>query len=215
MPSSLSVPSLLCSHCMHRSLFRGSVKLLFPARSRALSSSSRTAMAALQRSAFFEAIQKHDPESTAVVHCMSGRTFKYGSLLHDVAASKSRLLRATGKNERTIVGERIAFVVENGYDYVGALAPMSNETRTPRATLRKCVLIPSTSNPPDLPRIQCHSCPSRTGLSGLRTEVHPQPQRSSRPPLDGEVLWPGARGAERRARQATHHHAFGQDHPRR
>ena len=78
-------------------------------------------MAALQRSAFFEAIQKHDPDSTAVVHSLSGRTFKYGSLLHDVSAAKDRLLRATGKDESSIVGERIAFIIENGYDYVGAL----------------------------------------------------------------------------------------------
>ncbi|KAK4508085.1 hypothetical protein PRZ48_001823 [Zasmidium cellare] len=78
-------------------------------------------MAALQRSAFFEAIQKHDPESTAVVHSLSGRSFKYGGLLQDVAASKARLLKATGKTEDQIVGERIAFVVENSYDYVVTL----------------------------------------------------------------------------------------------
>lgn len=77
-------------------------------------------MAALQRSAIFEAIQKHDSESTAVVHSLSGRSFKYGGLLKDVAASKDRLLKATGKTEDQIVGERIAFVVENSYDYVGA-----------------------------------------------------------------------------------------------
>jgi malonyl-CoA/methylmalonyl-CoA synthetase len=79
-------------------------------------------MVALQRSAFFEAIQKHDPENTAVVHSLSGRSFKYGSLLHDVAAAKARLLRTTDKDESSIVGERIAFLVENGYDYVGALS---------------------------------------------------------------------------------------------
>lgn len=77
-------------------------------------------MAALQRSALFEAIQKHDVESTAVVHSLSGRSFKYGSLLHDVAAAKDRLLKETGKSEQNIVGERIAFLIENSYDYVGA-----------------------------------------------------------------------------------------------
>jgi len=80
---------------------------------------------ALQRSSFFDALQKHDPNSTAVIHSLSGRTFKYGSLLHDVSAAKGRLLHATGKDENGIVGERIAFVVENGYDYVGALALLS------------------------------------------------------------------------------------------
>lgn len=77
-------------------------------------------MAALQRSPLFEAIEKHDPQSTAVVHCLSGRTFRYATLLHDVSKAKQRILQATGKNESTIVGERIAFLVENGYDYVGA-----------------------------------------------------------------------------------------------
>ncbi|KAI7689391.1 acetyl-CoA synthetase-like protein [Hortaea werneckii] len=78
-------------------------------------------MATLQRSAFLEAIQKHDPQSTAVVHSLSGRSFTYGSLLRDVSAAKDRLLSATGKNESSIVGERIAFLVENGYDYVVTL----------------------------------------------------------------------------------------------
>lgn len=78
-------------------------------------------MAALQRSALFEAIQKHDVESTAVVHSLSGRSFKYGSLLHDVAAAKDRLLKETGKSEQNIVGERIAFLIENSYDYVVTL----------------------------------------------------------------------------------------------
>ncbi|KAK3074453.1 hypothetical protein LTR53_003124, partial [Teratosphaeriaceae sp. CCFEE 6253] len=64
-------------------------------------------MVPLQRSAFFEAIQKHDPESTAIVHSLSGRSFTYGSLLHDVTAAKARLLEGTGKSESDIVGERI------------------------------------------------------------------------------------------------------------
>ena len=77
-------------------------------------------MAALQRSALFEAIQQHNPDSTAVVHSLSGRSFTYGSLLQDVAAAKEKLLIHTGKDESSIVGERVAFLIENGYDYVGA-----------------------------------------------------------------------------------------------
>ena len=77
-------------------------------------------MAALQRSALFEAIQQHDQDSIAVVHSLSGRTFTYGSLLRDVAESKERLLLHTGKDAKSIVGERIAFLIENSYDYVGA-----------------------------------------------------------------------------------------------
>ncbi|KAF2172254.1 hypothetical protein M409DRAFT_63004 [Zasmidium cellare ATCC 36951] len=78
-------------------------------------------MAALQRSAFFDAIQQHDPESTTVVHSLSGRSFKFGGLLQDVAKSKDNLLKATGKTEDQLAGERIAFVVENSYDYVVTL----------------------------------------------------------------------------------------------
>ncbi|KAK4894568.1 hypothetical protein LTR27_007209 [Elasticomyces elasticus] len=78
-------------------------------------------MVALQRSPFLEAIQSHDPSSTAIVHSLSGRSFTYGSLLHDVASAKEQLLEKTGKDENGIVGERIAFLVENGYDYVVTL----------------------------------------------------------------------------------------------
>lgn len=76
-------------------------------------------MATLQRSPIFEAIQKHDANSTAVIHSASGRRFHYGSILHDVAAAKDHLLQATGKKEHGIAGERVAFLIENGYDYVG------------------------------------------------------------------------------------------------
>jgi acyl-CoA synthetase (AMP-forming)/AMP-acid ligase II len=77
-------------------------------------------MAALQRSALFEAMIDHKPDSTAIIHSLSGRSFTYGSLLHDVAAAKERLLKQTGKDETSIAGERVAFLIENSYDYVGA-----------------------------------------------------------------------------------------------
>ena len=88
--------------------------------SRAFSCTSSAMAAALQRSAFFEAIRKHDPSSTAVVNFDSGVAFSYGSLLRDVSRAKERLLQETGKDESGIAGERIAFMVENGYDYIGA-----------------------------------------------------------------------------------------------
>lgn len=78
-------------------------------------------MAALQRSTLFETLLQHDQDSTAVVHSLSGRAFTYGSLLHDVADAKEKLLSKTGQDETSIVGERIAFLIENSYDYVGAL----------------------------------------------------------------------------------------------
>lgn len=73
----------------------------------------------LQRIAFTEAIQKHDPASTAVIHSLSGRSFNYGSLLADVVSRKEQLLKETGKDAEAIAGERIAFLVENSYDYAG------------------------------------------------------------------------------------------------
>lgn len=65
----------------------------------------------------FEAISRHDPESTVVVHSNSGRTFKYGELLGDVCKTRNRLYETAGKED--LDGERIAFLVENSYDYVG------------------------------------------------------------------------------------------------
>jgi len=71
----------------------------------------------LPRLPVFEAIARHDPESTVVVHSLSGRRFKYGELLGDVCKTRDRLHEAAGKED--IGGERIAFLVENSYDYVG------------------------------------------------------------------------------------------------
>ncbi|KAF2735540.1 acetyl-CoA synthetase-like protein [Polyplosphaeria fusca] len=73
----------------------------------------------LPRLAIFEAIKKHDAKSTAVVHSISGRSFTYGELVNDVAAAKDKLQRNTGG--KSTAGERIAFLVENGYDYVVTL----------------------------------------------------------------------------------------------
>ncbi|KAL9050428.1 MAG: hypothetical protein Q9162_006642 [Coniocarpon cinnabarinum] len=70
----------------------------------------------LPRIPLFEQIKVHDQSSPAVVHSESGQTFSYGQLLGDVAKATQRLEgEAKGKSLR---GERIAFLVENGYDYV-------------------------------------------------------------------------------------------------
>ena len=66
----------------------------------------------------FQAISGHDPKSTVVVHSASGRRFTYGDLLGDVAEAKDKLLALS--ETRCLKGERIAFLVENSYDYVGA-----------------------------------------------------------------------------------------------
>ncbi|MCJ1336925.1 hypothetical protein MMC09_002203 [Bachmanniomyces sp. S44760] len=73
----------------------------------------------LPKLAIFEAIASHDPQSTAVIHSTSGRTFKYGQLLHDVADAKEKLHQSAGG--KALIGERVAFLVENGYDYVVTL----------------------------------------------------------------------------------------------
>jgi malonyl-CoA/methylmalonyl-CoA synthetase len=79
--------------------------------------------ACLPRTPLFEAIKSHDPESSAVIHSLSGRQFSYGSLLKDVAIAKQRLANDAGRDAEALQGERIAFLVENSYDYVGALCP--------------------------------------------------------------------------------------------
>jgi malonyl-CoA/methylmalonyl-CoA synthetase len=72
----------------------------------------------LPRLPIFEAIKSHDAQSIAVVHSISGRTFTYGELVNDIAAAKDKLQRNT--NGKGAEGQRISFLVENGYDYVGA-----------------------------------------------------------------------------------------------
>ncbi|KAL7911411.1 hypothetical protein GGI35DRAFT_478762 [Trichoderma velutinum] len=76
--------------------------------------------ATVQRTPFFEALQRHDASSTAIVNHSSGVAFSYGSLLHDVARAKYRLIQKVGEGH-DIAGERIAFMIESGYSYVVAL----------------------------------------------------------------------------------------------
>lgn len=68
--------------------------------------------------ALFEALQRHDRDSTAVVHSLSGRSFTYGSLLQDVAIVKDSFSRRTGHD---LAGRSVAFLIENSYDYVVSL----------------------------------------------------------------------------------------------
>ena len=70
----------------------------------------------LPRTPIFNAIAKHDPNSLAIIHSSSDRSFCYGSLLHDVAAAKDNLTEIVGG--KSLQGERVAFLAENGYDYV-------------------------------------------------------------------------------------------------
>ncbi|KAI1432177.1 acetyl-CoA synthetase-like protein [Xylaria sp. CBS 124048] len=70
----------------------------------------------LPRFPLFDAISRHNPQSTAIAHCLSGRSFRYGELLPDVCRVRDQIYNAAGKTN--IRGERIAFLVENSYDYV-------------------------------------------------------------------------------------------------
>ena len=69
----------------------------------------------------FRAIASHDPHSTAIIHSRSARRFTYGELLKDVEDAKVKLYeQLKSACPESIGGQRVAFLVENGYDYVGA-----------------------------------------------------------------------------------------------
>ena len=71
----------------------------------------------------FRAIASHDPKSTAIIHSRSERKFTYGELLKDVEGAKITLynqLKSASAEGESRGGQRVAFLVENGYDYVGA-----------------------------------------------------------------------------------------------
>ncbi|KAI0203460.1 hypothetical protein F4808DRAFT_20339 [Astrocystis sublimbata] len=92
------------------SCFRRSFSAIHPATRRMASTLT------LPKFPLFEAISRHDPNTTAVAHCLSGRSFKYGELLEDVCRARDHIYQAAGKTD--IRGERVAFLVENSYDYV-------------------------------------------------------------------------------------------------
>ncbi|KAF4124959.1 Acyl-CoA synthetase (AMP-forming)/AMP-acid ligase II [Geosmithia morbida] len=76
-------------------------------------------MTTLPRLPILEAIASHRPDSTAVVHSLSGRSFTYSELLADVGRARDRLRSARGGVDMD--GERVAFLLENSYDYVVTL----------------------------------------------------------------------------------------------
>ncbi|KAJ1334948.1 malonyl-CoA/methylmalonyl-CoA synthetase [Microdochium nivale] len=72
----------------------------------------------IQRSAFLEALAKHDPSSVAVIDSASGTSYSFGALLQAVVRARELLLLKTGRASHALSGERVAFMVENGIDYV-------------------------------------------------------------------------------------------------
>lgn len=71
----------------------------------------------IHKTPLFEALRQQDPSSTAVVNQSTGASFSYGSLLCDVARARAALKESTGN--RSLAGERIGFIVENGYSFTG------------------------------------------------------------------------------------------------
>lgn len=69
----------------------------------------------------FRALQNHDRSSLAVVHSASSRSFTYGNLVADVLRAQQQLRESAGGRENGLSGERIAFLAENSYDYVGTV----------------------------------------------------------------------------------------------
>lgn len=70
---------------------------------------------------FFRALQSHKPESVAVKHSKSGRLFTYADLNADIIRSKEQLVRKYGGTPSSLSGQRVAFLAENSYDYVGTV----------------------------------------------------------------------------------------------
>lgn len=69
----------------------------------------------------FCALQNHDRSSLAVAHSASPRSFTYGNLVADVLRAQQQLRESAGGRENGLSGERIAFLAENSYDYVGTV----------------------------------------------------------------------------------------------
>ncbi|KAF3402484.1 Acyl-CoA synthetase family member 3 [Talaromyces pinophilus] len=72
--------------------------------------------ASLHRTPLLKVLSEQDASSIAIVNQSSGTAFSYGSLLRDVARARHRLLKCVG--DRSLAGERIGFIVENGYGYI-------------------------------------------------------------------------------------------------
>ncbi|KAJ5121025.1 uncharacterized protein N7515_008986 [Penicillium bovifimosum] len=86
-----------------------------------MSALSARLVSTLPNTHIFQALQKHDPESLAVVHSLSARSFTYGGLIADVVRTKEELERKAAAAQGQLVGERVAFLAENSYDYVVTL----------------------------------------------------------------------------------------------
>lgn len=94
-----------------------------------ISSQFRHMASTLPRLSLFEAISSHNSQSLAVIQSKSGESFTYGELLKDVAAA-SKVLRQSAGN-RGLDGQRVAFLVENSYRYVGENVGVKQTRKAP------------------------------------------------------------------------------------
>ncbi|KAI9785560.1 MAG: hypothetical protein M1816_000371 [Peltula sp. TS41687] len=107
-------PSRGCSQGLGRSI------LFFQIPRSSYRSTYYRLISTLPKLPIFEAITDHDPNSAAVIHPTSGYRFTYGRLFTDAAKAKERIQNLNRAGQR-VEGQRIAFLVENGYDYVVTL----------------------------------------------------------------------------------------------
>ena len=113
-------------------------------------STSRPMALTLPRIPLFDQISKHDPTSTAIVHSDSGKSFTYGQLLRDVARSTKELKKDGAKD---LKGERIAFLIENGYDYVGAHVVFPTQKANLKSLYNSSALLTAAIHNSHLPRL--------------------------------------------------------------
>ena len=72
----------------------------------------------IPRNALFGALVNHDKQRVAIAHSASNQKYTYGQLVRDVALGRDWLDEKLEHMQKE--SECIAFLVENGYDYVGA-----------------------------------------------------------------------------------------------
>lgn len=102
----------------------------------------------IQRSAFLEALAKHDPSSVAVIDSASGTSYSFGALLQAVVRARELLLLKAGRASHALSGERVAFMVENGIDYVGMTRHLQSAIQSQRAPHHPAQLLTlAKSNP--------------------------------------------------------------------
>jgi hypothetical protein len=140
----------------------------------------------------FEAIATHDPSSSVVIHSASGRRFAYGGLLSDVAQASKDLRRDAG--DRPLDGERIAFLVENGYDYVGA---------NPTPLLLERLRLKNSSDSSLHLEHQQHWRAALSQFSCSGTQIHTGQQWGLNAAFFREVSKQGRRGSERNGEQTA------------